>query len=181
VGLSEADTRVKLIDPKLRASGWDESKINRDSEGNRKDPRFADYVLYHGGIAIAIVEAKEEDEDHLKGMKQSKDYCKMWDSMFAYSSNGHKIEEFDFTTMRQQTISSFPTPDELYQRYITGRFGKLKLDPIGEPFHRGEFTLRYYQEAAIKNSHNTSTFFIMFLRLILVWWRSSRSNSDLNS
>lgn len=83
-------------------------------------------------------------------MKQSKDYCKMWDSIFAYASNGHKIEEFDFTTMKQRTISLFPTPDELYQRYVIGRFGKLKQDPISEPFHRGEFTLRYYQEAAIK-------------------------------
>ncbi len=73
--LSEADTRVKLIDPKLRKVGWVEAKIQRevmvtngtviDSEGNRKPPRFADYVLYHGGMAIAIVEAKEEDVDHV--------------------------------------------------------------------------------------------------------------------
>lgn len=82
-------------------------------------------------------------------MKQSKDYCKMWDSIFVYASNGHKIEEFDFTTMKQRTISLFPTLDELYQRYVIGRFGKLKQDPISELFHRGEFTLRYYQEAAI--------------------------------
>jgi type I restriction enzyme, R subunit len=134
---------VKLIDPKLKVSGRSEDKIALevvitngtiiDSEGNRKPPRFADYVLYHGGMAIAIVEAKEEDEDHLKGIKQAKNYCKMWDSMFAYSSNGHKIEEFDFTLMKQQTIDSFPTPDELYQRYVIGRFGKLQKDPISEP------------------------------------------------
>jgi hypothetical protein len=49
----------------------------------------------------------------------------MWDSIFAYASNGHKIEEFDFTTIKQRTISSlFPTLDELYQRYIIGGFGK---------------------------------------------------------
>jgi len=40
-----------------------------DYDGNRKHPRFADYVLYSGGMAIAIVEAKEEDEDHMKGRK----------------------------------------------------------------------------------------------------------------
>ena len=111
MGLSEADTRVKLIDPKIREAGWDESKIQRavvitsgtiiDSNGNRRPPRFADYILYHGGMAIAIVEAKEENEDHLKGMKQAKDYCKMYGAMFAYSSNGHKIEEFDFNTNKQ--------------------------------------------------------------------------------
>src|SRR5689334_22130475 len=91
LGLSETDTRVKLIDPQLRASSWQENMISRevqitngaiiDSEGNRKPPRFADYVLYYGGFAIAIVEAKEEDEDHLKGLKQAKDYCKMWLAM----------------------------------------------------------------------------------------------------
>lgn len=161
MGLSEADTRVKLIGMlRLRASGWDETKIRRevqvtdgtiiDSHGNRNPPRIADYILYHGGMAIAIIEAKEEEEEHLKGMKQAKDYCKMWNSMFAYASNGHKIEEFDFTTMKQQTIDTFPTPEEIYQRYIVGRFGKLRQDPLGEPFHSGRLTLRYYQDAAIK-------------------------------
>jgi type I restriction enzyme R subunit len=69
LGLSEADTRVKLIDPKLRASGWVETKIRRevqvtdgtiiDSQGNRNPPRIADYILYHGGMAIAIIEEKK--------------------------------------------------------------------------------------------------------------------------
>jgi type I restriction enzyme R subunit len=77
LSLSEADTRVELIDPKLSASGWDENKISHevlvtndkiiDSQGNRKPPRFADNILYHGGMAMAIVEAKEENDDHLKG------------------------------------------------------------------------------------------------------------------
>jgi type I restriction enzyme R subunit len=160
VGLSEADTRVKLIDPKLKVSGWKEDNISRevvvtygtivDSEGNRKPPRFADYVLYAGGMAVAIVEAKEEDEDHLKGMKQAKDYCRMWNCMFAYTTNGHKIEEFDFNTMKQSTIDEFPTPAEIYHRFIIGRFGKLSKDPFIAPFHRGKFLLRYYQDAAIK-------------------------------
>lgn len=161
MGLSEADTRVKLIDPKLHAAGWDESKIERelnvtdggiiDSKGNRKTPKFADYILYHGGMAIAIVEAKEEDEDHLKGMKQAKDYCKMYGAMFAYSSNGKKIEEFDFNTNKQTTLDSFPNPADLYKRYIEGRFGKLEKDPISQPLHKSTFSIRYYQDHAIKS------------------------------
>jgi type I restriction enzyme R subunit len=161
LGLSEADTRVKLIDPIMREAGWDESKIQRevvvtygaimDSKGNRRAPRFADYILYYGGMAIAIVEAKEENEDHLKGMRQAKDYCKMYGAMFAYSSNGHKIDEFDFNTNKQKTVGSFPSPEELYHRYLEGRFGKLRNDPISQQYYKGEFQLRYYQEAAIKN------------------------------
>lgn len=157
MGLSEADTRVKLIDPKLCEAGWEETKILRevvvtagaiiDTKGNRRPPRFADYVLYHGGMAIAIVEAKEEDEDHLEGMEQAKDYCKMYESMFAYSSNGHKIEEFDFNTNKQRTVKSFPSPGELYKRYIEGRFGKLRNDPVSQQYYKGELSLRYYQDA----------------------------------
>ena len=70
MSLSESDIRVKLIDPKLKQSGWDESKIIRehtvtdgkiiDSKGNRNPGRFADYVLLHGGMVIPIVEAKDE-------------------------------------------------------------------------------------------------------------------------
>jgi len=161
MGFSEADTRSKLIDPKLFEAGWEESKIEReyvvgdgkilDSKGNRAAKRFADYALYHGGMVIAIVEAKDEGKDHLVGMPQAKDYCKITGSMFAYSSNGHKIEEFDFTTNTQTTIEKFPTPDELYKRFIEGRFGKLEHDPYTQSYHKGKFPPRHYQDAAIKN------------------------------
>jgi len=160
MGLSETDTRVKLIDPKLKNAGWDESRIKReipitdgkiiDSKGNRNPARFADYVLYHGGMMIAIVEAKDEEKDPLLGIPQAKDYCKMTDTMFAYSSNGHKIEEFDFSTNKQRTIEKFPSPEELYARFIEGRFGKLDNDPFTQNYHKGRFAPRYYQDAAIK-------------------------------
>jgi len=54
-------------------------------------PRFADYILLHDGMAIAVVDAKR---DHQK--------C-MYVVMFEYSSNGHGIEEFDFNTNKQAT------------------------------------------------------------------------------
>jgi len=160
MGLSEADTRSKLIDPKLLKAGWKESQITReypvtdgkilDANGNRNPKRFADYVLYHGGMIIAIVEAKDEDKDPLIGIPQAKDYCKMTNTMFAYSSNGHKIEEFDFTTNEPRTVEEFPTPEELFQRLIEGRFGKLEHDPFTQTYHKGRFQPRYYQDAAIK-------------------------------
>ena len=160
MGLSETDTRSKLIDPKLEKANWDEDKIRRevpitdgkiiDAKGTRNPARFADYVLYRGGMMIAIVEAKDEDKDHLLGMKQAKDYCKMTDTMFAYTTNGHKIEEFDFTTNKQRTIEGFPKPEELYQRLVEGRFGKLEHDPFTQLYHKGRFEPRYYQDAAIR-------------------------------
>src|ERR1019366_1818376 len=35
---------------------------------------------------------------------------------FAYSSNGHGIVEWDFTTNTQHSVADFPTPDQLWHR-----------------------------------------------------------------
>jgi len=83
VMLNEADTRAKLIDPKLHRSGWTEDAIRREYsltpetggrvvlEGNvekREKPRKADYLLRYRTYPVAIVEAKAEGESHLAGM-----------------------------------------------------------------------------------------------------------------
>lgn len=67
-----------------------------------------------------------------------------------FSSNGHKIEEFDFTINKQRSINEFPTPIELYDRLIEGRFGKLEHDPFSQSYHKGRHPPRYYQDAAIR-------------------------------
>ncbi|ASJ11265.1 hypothetical protein A3L12_08145 [Thermococcus sp. P6] len=162
--LSEADTRAKLIDPKLRESGWTEDRIRREvfltpgklinEEGKRKKGKKADYVLYYSpGFPIAVVEAKEESKSALDGIGQAKTYAKMLGVYFAYSTNGHEIEEFDFTTNKQRAIDRFPTPEELYRRYIQFKFGhEAKIDPLTVPYYtRGGKKPRYYQEAAIKS------------------------------
>src|SRR5919106_1185819 len=61
--LNEADTRAKLIDPKIKAAGWGESQIEREhyfvkgraitrgriylvgEESRRREPRRVDYLL----------------------------------------------------------------------------------------------------------------------------------------
>lgn len=102
--LSESDTKAKLIDPKLRKSGWTEDRIRREvhltpgklltEEGKRERGKFADYVLYYSpGFPIAVVEAKEEAKSALDGLGQAKAYAKMLGVFFAFSTNGHEIEE----------------------------------------------------------------------------------------
>jgi len=184
--LNEADTRAKLIDPKLRQCGWSEERIRRDvyitpgmivdERGKRQEGKKPDYILYaRPSIPIAVVEAKEESKGALDGMQQAKDYAAALGCPFAYSTNGHKIEEFDFTTKRQRTVQSFPTPDELYRRYLEFAFttreksagaeperiqegpvpydivGKEKLAALEYPYHvaAGGKKPRYYQEPAI--------------------------------
>lgn len=161
--LSEDDTRAKLIDPKLRECGWTEDRIRRNvlltpgkiinEEGKREKGKKADYVLYYSpGLPIAVVEAKRLKKSALEGIGQAKNYAKMLGIYFAYSTNGREIEEFDFTTKKQETIDRFPTPEELYRRYVQFTFkAEAKTDPLLIPYCTQNKEPRYYQEAAIKS------------------------------
>ncbi|GBF36556.1 EcoAI/FtnUII family type I restriction enzme subunit R [Methanofervidicoccus abyssi] len=166
--LNETETRIKLIDPKLHESGWSEDLIRRevkitegriiDEYGNRKKGVKPDYILFlERYFPIAVVEAKEEAKHHAAGIQQAKRYAEMLNVPFAYSTNGHKIEEYDFITKKQRTIDKFPSPQELWKRYSLWKFNRLL------PFNKDENPLlypykivqnkipRYYQIAAVKN------------------------------
>lgn len=164
--LNEADTRAKLIDPKLHQSGWTEDAIQREYylmpetggrvvlKGNvekRERPKKADYLLRYRTYPVAIVEAKAESESHLAGMQQAKEYATRANIPFAYSSNGHWIEEYDFITNIQRTLDCFPRPEELWKRL--GKEAYLPtVSPLLYPFHYspiGKMRPRYYQEQAI--------------------------------
>ena len=72
--LNEADTRAKLIDPKLHEAGWEESLISREchlTNGRirlvgdthvREEHKKADYVLrYTNALPVAVVEVGLRD------------------------------------------------------------------------------------------------------------------------
>ena len=133
--LNEADTRAKLIDPKLKASLWGESQIEREhyfvkgkaitdgriyligEESRRREPQRVDYLLRYCGQMIAVLEAKSEAHAVDAGLEQAKAYAKMLDVPFAYASNGHGFIEFDFFHKRSREIAVFPSPDELWGRW----------------------------------------------------------------
>jgi len=165
--MSEADTRAKLVDPKLHESGWKEESIRRgvhvapgrilDERGNRKKGTEVDYVLYAFSVPIAVVEAEPESKTALAGMQQAKDDAKSYmDVLFAYSTNGHEIEEFNFITNRQTTVEKFPTPEELWERYLNyrlkGLIGKPRTNPLETPYYYlpGGKKPWYFQEVAIR-------------------------------
>ncbi len=169
MSLNESDTRVNLIDPKLYAAGWSNDLISREfpiSVGRieilgetyrRASPKKADYVLRltPHGEALAVVEAKEEEAKAFQGMAQAKEYAKKLGVLFAYSTNGHEIEEFNFLTNKQLTITNFPSPSELKNRYkeaiLLGAIQKEKAEKILESsyYYASSISLRYYQEAAV--------------------------------
>jgi type I restriction enzyme R subunit len=169
--LNEADTRAKLIDPKLLNSGWTEKMIVRDKpitkgmiineSGDRLPVRKPDYILYYPdkeGIPLAVIEAEAEDKSHLAGMQQAKEYMERLGVKFAYSTNGHKIEEYDDFRKQQVTIENFPSPDELWGRYVEGKGLKgvveISENPLLYPYHPllPDKPLRYYQEVAIRSA-----------------------------
>lgn len=164
--LNETDTRVKLVDPKLHEFGWLEDMIFRDKpitpgrivdeKGNRRAGKKPDYILlYSPSFPIAVVEAKDEGHSALDGMQQAKGYARDLDVLFAYSTNGHEIEEFDFITNTQRTLDKFPSPNELWERYQIHRLrdiAKPKANPLETQYYYlpGGKKPWYFQEVAIK-------------------------------
>jgi len=133
--LNEADTRAKLIDPKLKAAGWGESQIEREhffrkgqpftngrvylvgKEARRGKPKRVDYLLRYKGLPIAVLEAKEESKSPDAGLEQAKEYAKLLDVPFCYSSNGHGFVEFNFFSNQSEELQIFPGPSDLWYRW----------------------------------------------------------------
>ena len=73
MGYSESDTRSKIIDPKIKQSGWQENSIIREYHftdgrkliGNKRGKRyFVDYLLTFKNTNLAIIEAKQKIKTH---------------------------------------------------------------------------------------------------------------------
>jgi type I restriction enzyme, R subunit len=140
--LNEADTRAKLIDPKLRLAGWGEGQIEREhyfvkgrkvtdgriylvgEESRRREPRRVDYLLRYDGQMIALLEAKDEGHSPDAGLEQAKSYARHLEVPFAYSSNGHAFVEFDFLGNKSRELEDFPAPDDLWARWREAGLGE---------------------------------------------------------
>lgn len=173
-GLTEADTRAKLIDPALHERGWDERMIGREetpgkvatSRGRHyRSHKRMDYVLRvpnpAGGepLATAILEAKRSGLDPGRGVEQVKRYGNLagrHNVRFVYSTNGHRFLEHDRVsgiTSDLKPMSEFPTPAELinrYERVLGAAFGSESARPLSTLYPKGRDSVRYYQDAAIR-------------------------------
>lgn len=172
---SEEDIKREYITPALETRGWKDNitmetavtftdgKVNlRGNRVTREHAKKADYILYiNKNNPIAIVEAKDNNHSISYGMQQAKEYAKMLDVPFAYSSNGDGFEEFDFITgvERELSLENFPTPDELISRYkseINGGEGLNETEEklIAQPYYTSQNTYspRYYQRIAVNRT-----------------------------
>ena len=173
--MSEEDIKLQYITPAI-LKNWDKSRITMETKitdgqirlnGNfvhrdKKSAKFADYVLYwNSSIPLAIVEAKDNNHSASYGLQQAITYAKMMDVPFAYSSNGDSFYEHDMLTGKEReiTFDSFPTPDELIERYkLNANEGKGLSDSevavINQQYYSSQNTYepRYYQRVAVNRT-----------------------------
>lgn len=169
--MSEEEIKMNFITPDIQAAKWDMLRqiraeytftdgrvIVRGKFTARGEKKRADYVLFYNDqtnkIALAIIEAKDNKHSVGAGMQQAIDYAILLDAPFAYSANGDGYLEHDMKTglEREIPVGSFPTPDELWNRFkgikhITAEEEKIISEPYY--FETGGNTPRYYQRIAI--------------------------------
>jgi type I restriction enzyme R subunit len=169
--LNEADTRAKLIDPKIHNVGWKEDLIRRETTAGtieiingrtkRKGGR-TDYLLClpvkdkETPFAIAILEAKKEGEHATLGLGQAREYAKRLNVPFVFSTNGHLFVSYD-TSLDKITeelpLDNFPTPEKLKKLYERNKGFSLDNEhskSLFVPYQGGQSERRYYQDAAIR-------------------------------
>ena len=131
--LSEEDIKLRYITPAVENAGWNKKQIcceypftagriilrgNTYMRGRRKR---ADYLLfYKPNLPLAIIEAKNNNYAMGAGLQQAIEYAEMLDVKYVYSSNGDGFVEQNLVTgeIINLKLEQFPTPEELYQRYI---------------------------------------------------------------
>jgi type I restriction enzyme R subunit len=175
MAMNEQETRFHLIDPILRVKGYDDiTKLKCETpapveptgpKGRRKKGSGrTDYLLcVKAGtmpkpLPVAVLEAKKEDEDPLKGMQQAKKYseCERFEVKYVFASNGHLYGEYDHFTKMQ--AGTFPLKDFISHDDLTARYAKDTGIDLGKPEAQILFMpdsppwnrYRYYQDAAIR-------------------------------
>ena len=174
LGLSESDTRAKLIDPAIHVRGWTEDLICReetagaiqiiDGKPRKQAKGRVDYTLRvkvnpeAQAVAVALIEAKSEDLPPNHGLEQAKLYAasKRLNVPFVFATNGHLFVGYDRRTgltTAPRPLSEFPTPADLrarYEQHVGFSLEDAAARPLLARYPGGEATRRYYQDAAIR-------------------------------
>ena len=172
---NEAETRFYLIDPVLRAKGYDahwlklETPAPVEPTGNKGRRRAGsgrtDYLLCVQGanmpkpLPVAVIEAKPETADPLGGMQQAKGYadCTRFQVQYVFSTNGHRYGEFDKIVQMpsgpHEFKPVFPSHDQLTARYAKATGIDVTQPEAAMLFMADSAAFpkaRYYQDAAIR-------------------------------
>ena len=168
--MNEAQTKHDLIEPALKAAGWgviEGSRLRLEfpitkgrliGNNRRTAPLKADYVLEYKNRHIGVVEAKARDKYYTDGLGQAKDYAERLNIRYTYCTNGLHIYGADIQEGTEGDVSTYPTPDELWEMtYPTPKEDykkeianwKERLFKIPFEDRGGTWQPRYYQQNAI--------------------------------
>ena len=157
-GISEFQTRKKLIDEALRDAGW---KQNRDwidefelqGMPNQSDKGYADYVLLgDDGRPLAVVEAKRTSRDPAVGRHQAELYADALEKRFhrrpiIFLTNGYETSILDDRNYQERRVWGIYCKRDLEKLFnlASNRQSRLTDAVIND-----DITNRYYQKGAIK-------------------------------
>lgn len=160
--MNEAETRAEYIDPALKAAGWgvvEGSRIRREviapgrilGADRRGEPQIADYVLIYRNQKLAVIEAKALHRPYTEGVAQAKAYAAKLAVRFTYVTNGRQIYGIDMQTGQEGDVARFPSPEELWQRTFPDHNDwRDFFADVPAPDKSGSWTLRFYQEIAVR-------------------------------
>ena len=160
--MNEAQTRLDLIDPAIRAAGWTkangcqmlvEQSACEFAPGRvgkvRGKPLKADYILTYRGRRLVVVEAKSDECQAIEGYEQALKYGRMLGMAAAYATNGKEILEVDLKTGGTEVVEAFPSPQEVWRRAFPEENGwRDSFDAVPFWFDAVKRP-RYYQELAV--------------------------------
>ncbi|MDR2506552.1 MAG: hypothetical protein LBD67_00915 [Candidatus Accumulibacter sp.] len=174
---NERETCFHLIDPVLREKGYDDpQRIRLETPApvepigpkgrRRKGAGRTDYLLcvqvgkMPKPLPVAVLEAKRENEDPLKGMEQAKAYadCTRFDVQYVFATNGHQYGDYDKPSGIQtgpHPLEDFPPHPDLCARYAKDKRIDLESPDAALLFQADSpawSATRYYQDAAIRAS-----------------------------
>lgn len=138
--ISEAQTRKRFIDQRLKAAGW---PITSASNPKSQDPAAlreyptangpADYALLLGGQIVAVVEAKKLTLGPQNVLTQAQRYTNGLPQYapFLYSTNGEVIWHHDIRHKlnRSRQITQFHTPAAMRER-VASQQHVIDLCPV---------------------------------------------------
>lgn len=168
--MNEADTRVVLIEPMLKECGWYDvpgANISREysispgkiNTGGRGKGQKADFVLQYKNVNLAVIEAKSVLIEAREGVTQAKEYAQKLQVETTYATNGKEIYQICMKTGEERVVSTFLTPEELWNK--TFPIGKVteesqewreRFNAIPFEDKSGSWQLRYYQEIAVQRT-----------------------------
>jgi type I restriction enzyme R subunit len=134
--LSEAETRVQLIDKRLALADWhvkDHSQVIEELEIHLRgdqtaypkspyaegDSRFSDYGLLLNGDPAAVIEAKRTSRDAELGKEQALQYAEQLRAFhdvelpFVFYTNGQEYFFWDTDNYPPEQVAGFPTKNDL--------------------------------------------------------------------